>query len=159
MANDIKILWDDILGEGDIEYDNGDLTIDNGLETAVIVSLFTDRRVTKEETLPDPNSEDRRGWWGDQVADIQGDEIGSKLWLLERSSTTQDVIIDAEIYINDALQWMIDDGVVLSYDVEVERQERLDKSSTLGFKVIFHQTDGADKVLKFNDLWLNQIGG
>jgi len=156
MANDIKILWDNDLIEGDIEYDNGELTIEDGLETAVIMSLFTDGRASIEDTLPDSGSEDRRGWWGDQVAEVKDDEIGSKLWLLERSTTIQETLINAEIYIKDCLQWMIDDAVIIDFDIEMERQDRSDKSATLAFKVIFHQSDGTEKIMKFNDLWINQ---
>lgn len=157
MANDIKIIWDNNLMSGDIEFDNGDLTIDNGLETAVIISLHSDRRASDDDILPDDRSNDRRGWWGDQVSDVADDEVGSKLYLLERSKTTQSTLIETEIYIRDCLQWMIDDEVIISIDVEVERQDQPDKSATLAHKVILHESDGKETAFKFHDLWVNQI--
>lgn len=69
-------------GEGSIEIVKNDLRRDPGLETAVLISVFTDQRV-EEEAVPD-NSADRRGWWGD----LSEDATGSKFWLLFRSSTT-----------------------------------------------------------------------
>ncbi len=157
MASDIKIVWDNRgKAAGDIEYDNGDLTREGGLETAVWMSLFTDRRADIDDNIPDGTT-NRRGWWGDLVADTDGDQIGSRLWLLDRSATTEDAIVDAEFYIREALQWMIDDDVCESIDVVVERQSMKNKSAILGFKVSILQSDGNIIAITFNDLWENQV--
>ena len=39
MATDIKISWDTDLMEGDFGFEDNDLEHDNGLETAVLISL------------------------------------------------------------------------------------------------------------------------
>ena len=44
----------------DINVKNGDLESDGGLQTAVTISLFTERRVTDEQ-LPDL-AESKKGW-------------------------------------------------------------------------------------------------
>lgn len=88
----------------------GDITTDSGLRTAVIYSLFTDRRADEDDELPD-NSGNRRGSWQDQYLDIPGDIEGSRLWLLRRSKKTPSVLARGKEYAEEALQWLIDDGV------------------------------------------------
>lgn len=157
MASDIKIIWNDIYQEGDIKYDNGDLVREEGLETAVLMSLYTDQRADVDDVLPDPGSEDRRGWWGDQISDFEDDKIGSKLWLLERSSTKATVLSDVKFYIEQALQWMIDDGVAQAIEVTVERQNRKDGSATLATQIQIKQSGGGIVAIKFDDLWKAQL--
>jgi len=125
MAKDIRITWDVELMEGDFVFDDiiQDLESDEGLETAVIISLFTDRRAKTDDILPDSNNPDRRGWWGDLASpDIEGDQIGSRLWLLNREKTLNNVLVKAKQYAEEALQWMVDDGAAAKIEVETERQ-------------------------------------
>lgn len=121
MAEDIAIIWNREFQEGDISYKGGELLREKGLKTAVLMSLYTDKRAAPDDELPDLYSTDRKGWWGDQTSDIPGDEIGSKLWLRSRSKTTPQTLVDVESDVRDALQWMIDDGVAIDIEVEVER--------------------------------------
>ena len=102
-------------GSIDIQLENNDLATDEGLRTAVLISLFTDRRVDQDE-LP-PEEERARGWWADLFPDEPGDVIGSRLWLLQREKRTVETLNRAEEYCSEALQWMIDDGVAGSVDV------------------------------------------
>ncbi len=93
---------------------------DGGMETAVILSLFTDRTAAADDVLPD-NSADRRGWWGDLP--LEGgtqDQIGSRLWLLDRAKATTKTAARAVRYALEALQWMKDDGVVGSIKITAE---------------------------------------
>jgi phage gp46-like protein len=153
VADDIKILWDNDFQEGDIKYLGGDLVRELGIETAVMMSLYTDRRANTDDTLPDSLSEDRRGWWGDQVTEFDGDQIGSRLWLLERAKTTEDNLSDAKFYIEESLQWLLDDGVAQDIEVEVERQNREDGTATLAALIKILQTDGGVTAIKYDDLW------
>jgi len=122
-SQEILISWDDILLEADFLYEGGDLLSDQGITSAVIISWFTDGQAAPDDILPDPNSTDRRGWWGDLASpEVEGDRIGSLMWLLERSKTVPQVLIDAKRYGRDALQWMVDDGVASSIVVNAERQ-------------------------------------
>lgn len=99
----------------DLAYSLGHIDTDEGLETAVAISLFTDRRVAAEEL---PQSEtDRRGWWGDALADDGVDQIGSKLWLLDRMSASPLARTRAEEYAKEALKWLTDDGIAESVKV------------------------------------------
>ena len=159
MANDVKIIWDDDFFEGDILYDGGDLVREEGLETAVLMSIYTDRRADNDDVLPDPKSFDRRGWWGDQETEFEDDKIGSKLWLLERSKATEENLSLTRLYLEECLEWMLEDDVIQDIEVQTERQPRSDGSSTLAALIIITQSDGRVKSLKYDDLWQNQIGG
>lgn len=102
-------------GGFDLAIADGILRSDESLETAVLLSLFTDRRITEEE-LPDLMT-DKRGYWGDMVADVDGDKFGSKLWTLVRSKRTIETLRRGEDYCRQALQWMIDDGIASAVTV------------------------------------------
>lgn len=108
-------------GMFDLKIEKGDVVRDDGLETAVIISLFTDRRVTEEEKPYLANS--KRGYWGDLFSEIDGDKMGSRLWTLEREKRTTEVLRRSEDYAREALQWMIEDGVVLSISANASYDE------------------------------------
>lgn len=91
---------------------------DDGLETAVILSLFTDRRAADDDLPTSAQPEDRRGWWGDTFADASGDQIGSRLWLLAREKQTQATLLKARDFAREALAWLVDDGVARSVTVD-----------------------------------------
>lgn len=100
--------------------EKGALAADDGLTTAVIQSLFSDRVASADDELPD-NSGDRRGWWGDMALDDgKPDPIGSRLWLLARAKATVRTAARAQQYALEALQWLKDDGV--AGDIEVTAQ-------------------------------------
>jgi phage gp46-like protein len=107
MSADLALTFNPAILAEDISTARGDFAIDTGLLTAVIVSLFTDRLAEPGDILPDNNGP--RGWWGDGY---NGYLIGSRLWLLRRSTLTQATLNLAQDYATEALQWMIDDGVV-----------------------------------------------
>ena len=100
------------------ELESGDLKADETLETAILISLFTDERVTVEE-LP-LGQTDKRGYWGDLYPVKPGDKIGSKLWTLERTKSNTSVLAAIESRISEALEWLIDDGAAASVSVEGE---------------------------------------
>ena len=56
-----------------------------------------------------------RGWWGDDLA--ERDEWGSRLWELARSKETAETLRRAEDAANDALSWMLADGLARSISV------------------------------------------
>lgn len=113
---DFKLALGDVDGL-EIVLANNDLATDGGLAAATALSLFCDRRVNPEE-LPD-GATDRRGWWGDAF-DPPGDPgIGSRLWLLAREKQRPDVLTRAREYAEEALRWMVDDGVARSVSASV----------------------------------------
>ena len=102
---DIALIWRH--AHGDIAQDGYDLLTDDSIETAVIISLFTDRQAEPGDIIPDGTA-DRRGYWGDGW---RTRPIGSRLWLLSREKNMNSVIVRAETYAAEALQWLLDDGL------------------------------------------------
>ena len=97
--------------------EDGDLKGDDGLETAVTISLFTDRRARIDE-LPEGTSL-RRGWWGDLFPTTPGDQIGSKLWtVIDRGKVLPEIIPVVEAAARESLDWMIREGVASAVSVE-----------------------------------------
>ncbi|RJX35672.1 MAG: hypothetical protein C4525_03185 [Desulfarculus sp.] len=103
---------------GDLVLSGGALLQDEGLQTAVLHSLFTDRRALADDVLPE--GVNRRGWWADLTLPAEGDQYGSRLWLLFREKQTAAVLRRAEEYAEEALAWLITDGVASQVKVAAE---------------------------------------
>lgn len=125
----------------------GDLATDDGLRTAVIVSLFTDARAAADDPLPEPGA-DRRGWWGDAVPRTAGDVIGSRLWLLAREKITGSVLARAREYAEEALAWLVEDRVASAVDVQVEAR----RPQTLAIGVTIKRPNGPDRS-RYDFVW------
>jgi phage gp46-like protein len=106
---DIRTVEDYSELQGDWVFVPPDLVTGRDLETAAMISLFTDRLALPEDPLPDPADDDRRGWWADW--EFAGGNIGSRLWLISREKQTEEVRRRAEDYCREALQWMIEDDI------------------------------------------------
>lgn len=94
-------------GPGDIAVTGADLHRDAGFETSVILSLFSDARADRGDTLPS-SIELKSGWWG---SSLLGFNFGSKLWLLQRSIIDDNTLRLYEQYSVDALKWMKNDEI------------------------------------------------
>lgn len=99
LAEDLRcrLGFSNALLEFDLVTDRERLVTDGGLETMIILSLFTNRRSPK-----DPGNA-RGGFWG-------GD-FGSLLWTLEGKKITADLVREAKGFSEDALAWIAGDGV------------------------------------------------
>jgi len=157
MSGDIRIVWDSDLMEGDFSFDTSiqELESDAGLETAVIISLFTDRRAKIDDILPDSNNPDRRGWWGDLVSDIEDDQIGSRLWLLNREKTLKSVLIRTKEYAKEALNWLIEDKVVTKIEISAEKYGPVGQD-ILALLVQIYKPDGTIVPFKYEAQWIAQ---
>lgn len=114
--SDIALELDAAVFAFDFVVKANDLKTDEGLYTAVLLSLFTDRQAEPGDVLPEGVT-DRRGWWADAFPVAPGDKFGSRLWLLDRATNTPDTIARAEEYARESLQWMIADSVTNQIDV------------------------------------------
>ena len=118
---DLALVWDNDTGQVDMVLDlvtDDDLVSDEGMRTAVLLSIFPSARAAADDELPAQDG-DRRGYWATEFSEIEGDEIGSKRWLLARSKNLPSVPIRLKEYDEQALQWMIDDGVVTTVEVTI----------------------------------------
>lgn len=141
---------------------SGVLDDTQALATSVIVALGTDRLALLDDVLPDPDSDDRRGWWGDLDAeDIwNGWPIGTRLWLMKRDKITGSsakqgsTLAKAENFIREALQPFVDKRIASRLEVQVERGS-------------LHQINALARLyrgpkiaveLRFENLWNDQLG-
>jgi phage gp46-like protein len=141
---------------------DGTLDDAQALATAVIVALGTDRLASPDDILPDPDSTDRAGWWGDLDAEelFDGWPIGSRLWLLKRSKIVgpEDpygaTIVRVEDYIREAIQPFVDMRIASSFDVEAQRVgiERIDAL------VVIYRGPKRPVELRFQVLWTEMEG-
>jgi phage gp46-like protein len=120
----IQLIYKPTVQACDLGRNGKNLIDDPTLATAVLISLFTRRLAAADDPLPDPKGS-REGWWADTFADVPGDLIGSRLWLLGRSKTLDNTLALAKTYAEEALEWMIEDGIASSVTCTVERQGEL----------------------------------
>lgn len=115
----ISLAFDPVTGECDLVVDaDGVLVNDDPVPTAVLVSLFQDRRVTAGEV---PEGVSLAGWWGDAYTFQAGDVEGSRLWtLLVRGREDRVARLAAADHAREALAWMIEDGVADALDAVAE---------------------------------------
>lgn len=146
--SDIGLTWDSQNGAADFSIEDNDLVTDNGLQTAVLLSLFTDRRAESGDILPD-NETDRRGWWADAHPVIEGDRFGSRLWLLARSKESQTVLNRAKEYAQESLQWLVDDKVADKVVVSAE----VPRTGVLGLVVQVYRPTVDPVTFRFNYAW------
>lgn len=124
------------------------LAEDEGLTTAVVLSLFSDARAQAGDVLPDGGT-DRRGWWGDAFADEPGDRFGSRLWLLHREKQLAQVLPRAKQYAEEALRWLVEDGIASSVAVITE----FTRPGVLGMGVEIRRALQAPVAYRFESSW------
>lgn len=99
-----------------IDETTRDFVVADGLEGAIITSLFSDRRA-REDEVTDPMK--RRGWIGDLVAEVPADRFGSGLWLYEQHRMTADVAAGVRSEAEQALDWMVGEELARSVAAKV----------------------------------------
>ena len=106
----------------DTHYDGADLLLDSSLQTAIIISVWTDAR-----------SGDEGGWWGDVYQDKPTAE--SLLWtLLGKPATPENVELGVG-YVKKALQWLLDDQWLTACQVTGEAQRNAGGLQVFAFRV------------------------
>lgn len=149
--SDIALKFSD-LGGGDLLLAGQDLARDDGLESAVLVSLFTDRRASLDQLRPGDNRNDLRGWWGDYNPAADGDRTGSHLWLLAREKQTRETLARARQYAEQAMAWMVEDKVARRVDVATEYV----RMGVIGIAIDIYRPDGARQSYRYDYEWAAQ---
>ncbi|HTB47019.1 MAG TPA: phage GP46 family protein [Acetobacteraceae bacterium] len=119
---DATIAWDPVTGTGDLVMNGGDLQQGYELQTAVLISIFSDAQADPGDIVPDTN--DPRGVWFDTYAAyedptlpvIANDRFGSKLWQAFVRIRNQDTLNWMRDELITCLSWMITDGVASAVD-------------------------------------------
>lgn len=159
--SDVAITWDKDAMEGVLAFDEStnDLIADDGLTTAVLISLFTDARAKDDDILPDVLSTedfpDLRGWWGDETSELLADSVGSRLWLLSRAKSTTENLRLAERYAKEALQWMVDEEIAAKIECTAEAgiSPGGGGMKLLLLEVRIYKKTGGTLSYKFETLW------
>ncbi|WP_299453392.1 phage GP46 family protein [uncultured Pigmentiphaga sp.] len=136
----------------------GGLRARSALETAVVLALFTDRRVPDDHPLRKYADADPRGWWGDGVdvrADLGEEPLGSLLWLLERAALTEDVSRWAKAMAEEALMPLLRQGAAARVEVETSGDA---PRGRLDLMVRLYGADG-QKIYdrRFEIVWLQEL--
>jgi len=123
---------------------NGDILTEDFFDTAILMSIFCERRAEPSEV---PQSERRRGWIGNEST--PGFEIGSKLWLYEQARAKRSVLLGIESAFEDGLQWMIDDKILKSLKIKAT----LTDGDIIVEATLEHYSSRVDK--RYYNLWSN----
>lgn len=177
---DIALKFDTALGGYDLALSSGsvgpDLATDDGMDTAIAISLFSDARARPDDRLPgsgSPGLDDpgaaglaRRGWWGDGLSDIDGDRTGSRLWLLGREKMTPELLNRIRDYTTEALDWLVADGVARTVAVAADWIDwtagpgdrvmvggRVVRAGLVGLSVTVTRPDGTGGPRHFDHVW------
>jgi phage gp46-like protein len=136
-----------------------DGTLDDryALATAVCIALGTNGLADQSDILPDPDSSDRQGWWGDLDAqEIWGGwPIGSKLWLLRRSkiegpnAQRGSTIALVNNYIRVAIQPFIENRICSRFTVQ---SARIAPQKIVSLITLYRGPEPAIE-LRFESLW------
>ena len=156
-------IWDTValdptLSDAETEFDwqlveGPGLTANAALHTAVILCLFTDRRAPEDYELPGDSS-DRRGWFGDYVdVDVNAGEreLGSLIWLYERSAMNDDTAEGIRIAAEDSLETLLIQRICSRIDVQ---EEHSNLEGWVRLKVNIFSQDGDLKYSQqFHRIW------
>ena len=135
----------------DMNLTIGDIAADDGLETSVLISLFSDARATQDMIAIEDRDGDLRGFWGD--VDTQ-ENTGSLLWTIKRAKQMTKTLADAREYCQKALAWMVEDKVADKVVVTVEYTQR----GWMAIQVDIYRTRSNNPVTyRYNYEWAAQI--
>ena len=113
--NDIHLEFNKEKGFFDLELteDGTDLLGAVNLRTSIGISLFTNRRTNDDDIIPNAG-----GWSGDAIRPEGRDLLGSKLWTLRSEKTLDSVLVLAKQFVEESLQWLLDDNVARALNVQ-----------------------------------------
>lgn len=112
--------WDDTNSTARLVTGDSGLESDSGIETAFIISIFSDARASDADLAPDPDADtsDRRGFWADTFNEDRDTPTGGLLWLAARSKSNNEATERASNFVKAATKWMVADKIFTSIDVE-----------------------------------------
>jgi len=117
----VDILLEKDNGFYDLAFDNGDLKSTQGFTSALLMSIFCERRATASE-VADPSK--RRGWWGNAFLGFTDFQIGSKLWLLSQARADQVTLNNSITFSSNAVEWFKEDKYIDKANVTADYDEQ-----------------------------------
>lgn len=137
----------------------GGLRAKASLHTAIVLCLFTDKRIPDDHPLVYlMEGGDHRGWWGDGLdikRELSEDEMGSLLWIFERSILTEEIRRWVETIAIDALAPLISQGAAVKIDAQAFAKFEFNR---LDLAIQIYGRDGT-KIYnqRFADIWKQSI--
>lgn len=148
---DLRVAWNADIPSLDLVADGiAGLALDEGLSSAVLISLCTYRRAADGDRVPYDGSP-RGGWWGDAVVDDTGEPSGSRRWLLRREKITPDTLRRCEDYDREALGWMLRAGLASSIEITASAQ-----GDWLVEEIAIARPAGGSETVTVSTLWAGQ---
>lgn len=164
------LLWDSVwapwkgqadwsIAAPDEVQNRGGLQAKAALHTAVIISLFTDKRIPNDHPLRYLVEDgDPRGWFGDGE-DIRPElgetEMGSLLWVFERSTLTEEIRRWVEAIALDALAPLIFQGVASKIDAQATAEFAFNRCD---LSIQIYGRDGSKSYdFRFDDVWQQTV--
>ena len=150
-----KVLGEDIAlvqenGCYDLKLVGNDFVKDGGMETSIIIALFTNRGLALDQ-LRTLGLEYNDGWWGDALLPQANDKTGSRLWSLNRYKVTNETLRLTEDYVKESLNFLIEDNVASQLVVNAT----VDGQSKVNVQIEVIRPDL--EILKFGFVWNNQL--
>jgi len=131
MASDVIIRQDK--GYYDFEWsENGDLPVDQALDTAILMSIYEEVRANSSEIAVDNL---RRGWIGSEST--PGFEQGSKFWMFEQERITTSMLSELGTVINNGLQQLVNDNIAISTSANASL-----KNGVINIEVVLERPGG-----------------
>ena len=121
----------------------GDFITKESFDTAILYSIFGERRASQSEVAA---PQFRRGWVGNEGQDF---ENGSKLWLYEQSRITRTVLNSINSSALDALRWFVNDGLLQN----IEANTTLQNGAVVIEITLYRFNSKVER--KFFELWNN----
>lgn len=116
MPADVKLFQEN---DWDIAFEGGDIAKTYTFDTALYMSIFCEVRAKSWEIA---NPLNRRGHFSNEFNEVEGYEIGSKLWLFTtRARNTAQNAEHIKTACQDGLRWLLEDNIIKNYTVEVIR--------------------------------------
>lgn len=143
----------------DEPQNRGGLRAKAALHTAVVLSLFTDKRIEKDHPLFYLVEDgDQRGWFGDGTdvrADLGETDMGSLLWIFERAHLNEEIRRWVEIIALEALQPLITQGIAVRIEAQAVAQFAINR---VELSIQLYGKDGSKLYdYKFEDVWSQSV--
>lgn len=120
MTQDVRLVRNED-GLYDLNVVDQDFEAEDGFNTAIIVSLFTDARAPASAV---PSAMRRRGWVGNILTADINRSLGGLLWLYDQARITQEILNQLTIEAQNSLDWMVKDGIARDVTAEVTNETK-----------------------------------
>ena len=105
-------------GEWDIDFENGDFKMTDGLDTALYLSIFGEARASRSQIR---DSRLRRGHFTNIFSNIEGYEIGNTSWInIDQGKNTTNNLNQIIDQWNNGIKWMIDDNIISKAEIKAD---------------------------------------